>query len=149
MSHLLLATDTSGKNGSVALARVTPGQSGVEIVEVVPLAGGAFSAQLVPQIAALLEKHGYRKKDLGAFAVATGQVHSQGCAWAWLRSKRWPRRYRSLSPRFHCWRPSPGAVQRTARRAAGFWQRWMRAGATCISATTSSRARSACAANAC
>jgi tRNA threonylcarbamoyladenosine biosynthesis protein TsaB len=69
---LLLATDTSGKNGSIALARVTPGQSGVEIVEVVPLAGGAFSAQLVPQIAALLEKHGYRKTDLAAFAVVSG-----------------------------------------------------------------------------
>src|SRR4030081_709088 len=72
MSHLLLATDTSGKNGSIALARVTSGQSNVELVEVVPLAGGAFSAQLVPQIAALLEKHGYRKTDLGAFAVASG-----------------------------------------------------------------------------
>lgn len=72
MSHLLLATDTSGKNGSIALARVTPGQSDVEIVEVVPLTGGAFSAQLVPQIAALLEKHGYRKTDLGAFAVVSG-----------------------------------------------------------------------------
>jgi len=72
MSHLLLTTDTSGKNGSIALARVTPGQSDVEIIEVAPLAGGAFSAQLVPQIAALLEKHGYRKTDLGAFAVASG-----------------------------------------------------------------------------
>jgi tRNA threonylcarbamoyladenosine biosynthesis protein TsaB len=69
---LLLATDTSGKNGSIALGRVMPGQSGVEIVEVVPLAGGAFSAQLVPQIAALLEKHGYRKSDLVAFAVVSG-----------------------------------------------------------------------------
>ena len=69
---LLLAADTSGKNGSIALARVMPGQSGVEIVEVVPLAGGAFSAQLVPQIAALLEKHGYRKSDLAAFAVVSG-----------------------------------------------------------------------------
>ena len=69
---LLLATDTSGKNGSIALARATPGQSDVEIAEVVPLAGGAFSAQLVPQIAALLEKHGYSKSDLGAFAVASG-----------------------------------------------------------------------------
>ena len=72
MFHLLLGTDTSGRNGSIALARVTPGQSDVDIVEVVPLAGGAFSAQLVPQIAALLEKHGYRKTDLGAFAVASG-----------------------------------------------------------------------------
>lgn len=69
---LLLATDTSGKNGSLALARVSPGQRDVEIVELVPLAGGAFSAQLVPQIAALLERHGYSKSDLGAFAVANG-----------------------------------------------------------------------------
>lgn len=69
---LLLATDTSGKNSSIALARVTPGQSDVEIVEAVPLAGGTFSAQLVPQISALLEKHGYRKSDLAGFAVVSG-----------------------------------------------------------------------------
>src|SRR6266853_5265336 len=72
MSDLLLATDTSGKNGSIALARVTSRQSNVEIVGAAPLAGGAFSAQLVPQIAALLEKHGYRKSDLAAFAVVSG-----------------------------------------------------------------------------
>ena len=74
MFQLLLAVDTSGKNGSLALARLTPGQSDSEIsvLEVVPLAGGAFSAQLVPQIAALLKKHGYSKTDLGAFAVASG-----------------------------------------------------------------------------
>jgi len=74
MFQLLLAVDTSGKNGSLALARVTQGQSANEIsvLEVVPLAGGAFSAQLVPQIAALLEKHGYGKNDLEAFAVASG-----------------------------------------------------------------------------
>jgi len=72
--QLLLAVDTSGKNGSLALARLMPGQSDSEIsvLEVVPLAGGAFSAQLVPQIAALLKKHGYSKTDLGALAVASG-----------------------------------------------------------------------------
>jgi tRNA threonylcarbamoyladenosine biosynthesis protein TsaB len=69
---LLLATDTSGKNGSIALAGRTAGQSEVEIVEVVPLAGGTFSAQLVPQISALLEKHGYSKNDLAGFAVVSG-----------------------------------------------------------------------------
>jgi tRNA threonylcarbamoyladenosine biosynthesis protein TsaB len=69
---LLLAADTSGKNGRVALARVTAGQPEVEIVEVVPLAGGTFSAQLVPQISALLAKHGYSKVDLDAFAVVSG-----------------------------------------------------------------------------
>ena len=69
---LLLATDTSGKNGSVGLARVTPGHREVDVVEVVPLAGGTFSAQLVPQIAALLAKHRYTKSDLAAFAVVSG-----------------------------------------------------------------------------
>jgi tRNA threonylcarbamoyladenosine biosynthesis protein TsaB len=69
---LLLTTDTSGKNGSIALARVTHGQSDVEIVEAVALAGGTFSAQLVPQISALLEKHGYSKSDLAGFAVVSG-----------------------------------------------------------------------------
>src|SRR5260221_11404024 len=72
MSDLLLATDTSGKNGSIALARITSGQSDVEIIEAVQLAGGSFSAQLGPQIAAPLENHGYRKSDLGAFAVVSG-----------------------------------------------------------------------------
>ena len=71
---LLLAVDTSGKNGSLALARTMPGQSASEItvLEVVPLTGGAFSAQLVPQIAALLEKHACSRGDLGAFAVTNG-----------------------------------------------------------------------------
>ena len=69
---LFLAVDTSGKHGSIALARVTPGQSELDVLEVVPLDGGAFSAQLVPQIAALLAKHGFSKSDLTAFAVASG-----------------------------------------------------------------------------
>ena len=72
MSQLLLAVDTSGKNGSLALAHATPGQSKIDVLEVVPLAGGAFSAQLVPQIAAVLGKHGHSKNDLGAFAVVSG-----------------------------------------------------------------------------
>src|ERR1035437_5826798 len=74
MSQLLLAVDTSGKNGSLALARLTPGQSdsAISVIEVVPLAGGAFAAQLVPQISAVLKKHGHGKSDLGAFAVASG-----------------------------------------------------------------------------
>jgi tRNA threonylcarbamoyladenosine biosynthesis protein TsaB len=68
---LLLAADTSGKQGSIALADCGPGES-CAVIEVVPLAGGTFSAQLVPQIAALLENHGYRKTDLAGFAVASG-----------------------------------------------------------------------------
>lgn len=69
---LLLAVDTSGKNGSLALARAMAGRSEIDVLEVGPLAGGAFSAQLIPQIAALLEKHGHSKHDLGGFVVASG-----------------------------------------------------------------------------
>lgn len=68
---LLLATDTSGKQGSVALAECGAAD-GCAVIEVVPLTGGAFSAELVPSIAALLEKHGRSKRDLGAFAVVNG-----------------------------------------------------------------------------
>jgi tRNA threonylcarbamoyladenosine biosynthesis protein TsaB len=68
---LLLAIDTSGKLGSIALAQCEPdGYCGV--LEVASLVGGTFSAQLVPQVAALLEKHGFSKHDIGAFAVAAG-----------------------------------------------------------------------------
>jgi tRNA threonylcarbamoyladenosine biosynthesis protein TsaB len=68
---LLLAADTSGKHGSITLARCQP-DSSCDVLEVVPLTGGTFSAQLVPQIAALLAKHGFSKQDIGAFAVASG-----------------------------------------------------------------------------
>jgi tRNA threonylcarbamoyladenosine biosynthesis protein TsaB len=69
---LLLAIDTSGKNSSLALARVREGSPEVELVEAVPLAGGTFSTQLVPQIATLLKKHGYTKSELSGFVVISG-----------------------------------------------------------------------------
>src|ERR1700719_696933 len=70
---LLLAIDTSGKDGSIALARAAGRESDeLEIIQVVPLTGGTFSAQLVPQISALLESHGFTKLDLGAIAVGSG-----------------------------------------------------------------------------
>ena len=68
---LLLATDTSGKHGSIALAECGP-EDECRILEVVLLTGGMFSAQLVPQIAALLEKHKFTKHDIAALAVASG-----------------------------------------------------------------------------
>jgi tRNA threonylcarbamoyladenosine biosynthesis protein TsaB len=68
---ILLATDTSGKHGSIAIARVQP-DGGCEVIEVIPLAGGTFSAQLIPQVAALIARHGLSKEDLVGFAVASG-----------------------------------------------------------------------------
>lgn len=71
---LLLVTDTSGKDGFVGLVRagegVQPGQ--IEVIEEVPLAGGTFSAQLVPQISGLLTKHRFTKADISGFVVVSG-----------------------------------------------------------------------------
>ena len=71
---ILLITDTSGKNGSVALARAgeSPKPNEVEVIEESPLTGGTFSAQLVPQIASLLANHSLKKHDIGAFVVVSG-----------------------------------------------------------------------------
>jgi tRNA threonylcarbamoyladenosine biosynthesis protein TsaB len=68
---MLLAVDTSGRQGSIALARGNPDGS-CDVIEIVPLAGGTFSAELVPRLAALLSKHGFNKQEIGAFAVASG-----------------------------------------------------------------------------
>ena len=68
---LLLAADTSGKHGTIALAHCGPG-SACSVLDVVALEGGTFSAQLVPQIAALLARHGFHKNDIGGLAVVSG-----------------------------------------------------------------------------
>jgi tRNA threonylcarbamoyladenosine biosynthesis protein TsaB len=68
---LLLAVDTSGKQGSIALAQCGPGDV-CDVAEVAPLSGGTFSAALVPEIVALLKKHGFSKSEIGAFAVVSG-----------------------------------------------------------------------------
>ena len=71
----LLAIDTSGKHGSIALARAGDSADDgrdFEVIEIVPLMGGTFSAQLIPQIATLLANHTLIKENIGAFAVASG-----------------------------------------------------------------------------
>jgi len=67
---VLLATDTSGKHGSIALAQCE--RDSLHTLELVPLQGGTFSAELVPQIAALLLKHNLGKADIDGFAVVSG-----------------------------------------------------------------------------
>jgi tRNA threonylcarbamoyladenosine biosynthesis protein TsaB len=76
---LLLSIDTSGKLGSIVLARAGE-RSGdgadvdadVEVIEIAPLVGGTFSAQLIPQISDLLSSNGFMKTAIGAFAVVSG-----------------------------------------------------------------------------
>lgn len=67
---LILAVDTSGKNGSLALVRFE-GEA-QKTLAIVPLEGGTFSAQLVPQIATLLERQHLSTRDIDAFAVVSG-----------------------------------------------------------------------------
>src|SRR5438270_737153 len=66
----ILAIDTSGQSGGITLAEVDVGS--FRIIESAPIAGGTFSAQLIPTLAALLSKHGFAVKDLGGFAAASG-----------------------------------------------------------------------------
>jgi len=68
---LLLVVDTSGKQGFVGLVRAADSNQ-VSVIEEVPLAGGTFSAQLIPQIAALLANHELGKGDIDAFIVISG-----------------------------------------------------------------------------
>jgi tRNA threonylcarbamoyladenosine biosynthesis protein TsaB len=89
---LILGVDTSGKHGSLALVRCDSGadiqkafdrnareegpqrsqREASDTLEIVPLEGGTFSAQLVPQTATLLQKHGLTKHQIDAFAVVSG-----------------------------------------------------------------------------
>ena len=67
---LILGVDTSGKDGSIALVKFEDGTAST--VEIVPLEGGTFSAQLVPQISDTLNRHGFSKRDIDGFAVVSG-----------------------------------------------------------------------------
>jgi tRNA threonylcarbamoyladenosine biosynthesis protein TsaB len=71
---IVVAIDTAGVNGSVALCecgRGTLARDG-RILELVPLAGRTYSAQLMPQISALLARHKLGKRAIDAYAAATG-----------------------------------------------------------------------------
>jgi tRNA threonylcarbamoyladenosine biosynthesis protein TsaB len=67
---LILGIDTSGKSGGITLAEGN--EHSFRVLESSPITGGTFSAQLVPGIAGLLQKHGFAAKDIGGFAVASG-----------------------------------------------------------------------------
>jgi tRNA threonylcarbamoyladenosine biosynthesis protein TsaB len=67
---LILAIDTSWKHGSLALARGDA--ESFELLETASLTGGAFSAELVPQIAATLARRNLRKQEIDGFAAVSG-----------------------------------------------------------------------------
>jgi tRNA threonylcarbamoyladenosine biosynthesis protein TsaB len=67
---LILSIDTSGQSGGITLAEADAG--GFRVIGSAAIAGGTFSAQLIPTLAALLKTHGYGVKDIGGFAAASG-----------------------------------------------------------------------------
>lgn len=67
---LIVATDTSGRKGSVALCRGDA--ASFDVVQLTPLDGGTYSARLIPTIWSLLEQNGFDKKDVGGFVVVSG-----------------------------------------------------------------------------
>src|SRR6266850_1227573 len=67
---LILGVDTSWKQGSIALVRETNGR--LHTLDTQPIAGGTFSAQLIPQLAEMLTRNRLSKRDLEGFAVAIG-----------------------------------------------------------------------------
>ena len=67
---LLLAIDTSGRHGSVALCRGDA--NSFETLQLTALEGGTYSARLVPTIDEILQPHHLAMADLGGFAIVSG-----------------------------------------------------------------------------
>jgi tRNA threonylcarbamoyladenosine biosynthesis protein TsaB len=67
---LILAMDTSGRQGSVALCRGDAG--GFETLQLTTLEGGTYSARLMPTIDAILQQNHLNIKDLDGFAIVSG-----------------------------------------------------------------------------
>lgn len=67
---LFLSIDTSGKSGGITLAEGNT--DSFRAIESAAIAGGTFSAQLVPTLANLLRKHGLAARDLDAFVAVSG-----------------------------------------------------------------------------
>jgi tRNA threonylcarbamoyladenosine biosynthesis protein TsaB len=67
---LIVAVDTSGKQGSVALCRGDC--NGFEVLQVTLLEGGTYSAQLMPRIAEALRTNNLDKSKVDGFVVVSG-----------------------------------------------------------------------------
>jgi tRNA threonylcarbamoyladenosine biosynthesis protein TsaB len=67
---LLIAIDTSGRNGSIALCRGD--ENSFTALQVMPLEGGTYAARLMPSIAEVLANHQLNKEQIDVFVVASG-----------------------------------------------------------------------------
>jgi tRNA threonylcarbamoyladenosine biosynthesis protein TsaB len=67
---LLLAIDTSGRQGGITLARGKDGA--VDIIESASIQGGTFSAELIPQVSELLSRNNLTPQQLEGLVAVTG-----------------------------------------------------------------------------
>jgi tRNA threonylcarbamoyladenosine biosynthesis protein TsaB len=67
---LIIAIDTSGRHGSLALCRGDA--NGSEVLQLTALEGGTYSARLIPTIAEILQHNNVSRSDLDGFAVVSG-----------------------------------------------------------------------------
>jgi len=67
---LIVAVDTSGRQGSIALCR-GDGRS-FEVLQLTPLEGGTYSALLMPRIAEALQQNKLDKTEVDGFVVVSG-----------------------------------------------------------------------------
>jgi tRNA threonylcarbamoyladenosine biosynthesis protein TsaB len=67
---ILFTIDTSGRNGTIAIAQRDAEGTGVRAFE--SLNGGQYSAELIPKFAAMLQALGWKKTDVDAIAVVAG-----------------------------------------------------------------------------
>lgn len=67
---LLIAIDTSGRNGSVALCRGD--ENSFTTLQVMPVEGGTYSARLMPVIAELLANQQLSKEQIDLLVIVSG-----------------------------------------------------------------------------
>jgi tRNA threonylcarbamoyladenosine biosynthesis protein TsaB len=67
---LIVAVDTSGRTGSIALCRGD--HESFEVLQLISLEGGTYSAQLMPRIAEALQQNKLSKTQVDGFAVVSG-----------------------------------------------------------------------------
>ncbi len=67
---LIIAVETSGKQGSIALCRGD--DKTFEVLQLASLEGGTYSAQLMPRIAEALQRSNLDKGKVEGFAVVSG-----------------------------------------------------------------------------
>lgn len=67
---ILFTIDTSGKNGTLGLAKREA--QGIRVLASESLTGGQYSAELIPKLAAMLERCGLKKTEVDAIAVIAG-----------------------------------------------------------------------------